>query len=1125
MTQRPADSPHLLFYSYSHKDELLREQLETHLRLLSRQGLIAEWHDRKLLPGTSRAYEINSYLEAASLVLVLVSPDFLASDYCYEVEMQRALERHQRGETHVIPIILRPCDWKESPLAALECLPRNGKPITQWDDQDEAFLAIAKGLRQVIEHVPLTAHPLPPLQQENRTRLMKRVRATWIDGLLNQSLQQATWLELGLQEQPDAVENPWDLLVQELDEGTRSLPAGTSISQVYDQAEGRLLILGAPGAGKTTLLLQLAKTLLERAERDALHPVPVVFVLSSWAQKRLPLQEWLIEELKVRYQIPQKIAQHWLREQRILPLLDGLDEVSSTVRLTCIKAINSYLEQLTDHSPLILTSRSAEYGQLSTLVNLRKAVSVQPLSQEQIEYYLRPGGERVAGIRHAFREDSTLAEMAKTPLLLSIFVLAYLDAPREALPVGHSHEETLHLLFAAYTRRMLRRRGKLRSGSIHLILEWLTFIARQMHYYQQTIFSLETLQAEGLPQRNQFLYRLTYPLKGALIFGLIIAGFDSLGLWLIQWQEYQTEHMPDPLGFSFHHALNDFIGIGMVASLIGAIIILPLKPHQTSKNIMAMITHGTSASSNRKTPSLDIQPSEIVHWNWSWKDLLIGMGWGLGIGGFIGLLIAPGGFLIYLAAILLFSTLIKILNLNLTGRLWQRPLKRQSFKVQLFISLLALSGVICLLRLVTSLTSLGVALIIGLPIWLIVSIYRMASGQQVLQRAQFRPNEGIRRSGKNGLLLGISLTIGLNLILDLVSWLFMPIWFGYRTNTGMFLWGSLLGTCVGLALSLYFGLNAFTQHYILRLWLWLFDYLPLKLASFLDEMSERILLRRIGGSYIFIHRFLLDYFATMTPDEQKQLAATSQTQHKQVALHSSLTLKRSIALLILVFVIIISLIGTVNLYQIGTQTRIAGTATAIALFKGPLAWHYPKTYPGSGSIALFSSLKQRDLMLPDVEDTGCQSQAEGYHVSQEETKKMTLCGYSTNFQNLAVQVQMTIVHGNCGGLLAGQHGPNTGYVFSVCQDGTYRLSKILPQGDPIDLIPTTKLPPDLSLPRQITLAVVARDKIILLYVQGKQIDHFQDSDYMQGTLALIALAQKDSTEIQYNNLRVWTITS
>src|SRR5947209_131268 len=307
--QKRRVSPLTLFYSYAHEDEWLCNELGKHLSLLHRQGLISAWHDRQILPGDEWAHDIDAHLETASIVLLLISPDFLASDYCYDTEMKHALERHQRGEARVIPIILRPCDWQSSPFAHLQCLPHDGKAVTIWQNPDEAFLAITQDLRRFIERQQVPARPLARMEQQNRTRLMKRMRATWIEGVLEHSLHQAALIALDLQEQPDALANPWQLEVQETNLPPRPLPAGTPLVQVYDKAEGELLILGEPGAGKTTLLLELARTLLDRVQADEHHLIPVVFHLSSWAEKRSLLSEWLIEELWTKYQIPRKIGQ------------------------------------------------------------------------------------------------------------------------------------------------------------------------------------------------------------------------------------------------------------------------------------------------------------------------------------------------------------------------------------------------------------------------------------------------------------------------------------------------------------------------------------------------------------------------------------------------------------------------------------------------------------------------------------------------------------------------------------------------------------------------------------------------------------------------------------------------
>jgi hypothetical protein len=146
-----------VFFSYSHRDDDLRQSLLTHLALLKREGLILPWHDRQIDAGDDWEGEIDGHLETAQIVLLLVSPDFIASDYSYDREMKRALERHERGECRVIPIILRPVDWRTAPFSKLQALPRDGKPVTSWTNKDEAFVDVARGIRAVISGLPAPA--------------------------------------------------------------------------------------------------------------------------------------------------------------------------------------------------------------------------------------------------------------------------------------------------------------------------------------------------------------------------------------------------------------------------------------------------------------------------------------------------------------------------------------------------------------------------------------------------------------------------------------------------------------------------------------------------------------------------------------------------------------------------------------------------------------------------------------------------------------------------------------------------------------------------------------------------------------------------------------------------------
>lgn len=137
-----------VFFSYSHADEALRDQLEKQLAMLRRQGVIETWHDRRIGAGQDIDAAIDEHINQDEIILLLVSPDFLASDYCYDIEMTRALERHKNGEAIVIPVILRHCDWHGSPFGKLLATPRDGKPVVSWPDIDEAFLQVAMAVRE-----------------------------------------------------------------------------------------------------------------------------------------------------------------------------------------------------------------------------------------------------------------------------------------------------------------------------------------------------------------------------------------------------------------------------------------------------------------------------------------------------------------------------------------------------------------------------------------------------------------------------------------------------------------------------------------------------------------------------------------------------------------------------------------------------------------------------------------------------------------------------------------------------------------------------------------------------------------------------------------------------------------
>jgi TIR domain len=150
-TSPNSPAPIDVFISYSHKDDDLRAELDVHLSDLKHQGKIVAWHDRKITAGEEWKNVIDEHLESADIILLLISPDFMASDYCYEIELKLALKRHENGEARVIPVILRSADWQDNPLLSrLAALPTDGKAVKCWDCQDEAFLDVVEGIKWAI---------------------------------------------------------------------------------------------------------------------------------------------------------------------------------------------------------------------------------------------------------------------------------------------------------------------------------------------------------------------------------------------------------------------------------------------------------------------------------------------------------------------------------------------------------------------------------------------------------------------------------------------------------------------------------------------------------------------------------------------------------------------------------------------------------------------------------------------------------------------------------------------------------------------------------------------------------------------------------------------------------------
>lgn len=145
--------PVKIFYSYSHKDESFRDELSTCLGILKHNNKIEEWHDRQIKPGTNYNTDINDHIESTDIVIFLVSPDFLNSDYCFGIEVEKALALQKQHKVEIVPVLIKPCLYDESRFSQLQIIPRDARPVTSWPSKDDAFNAVAIEIRKVVDDI------------------------------------------------------------------------------------------------------------------------------------------------------------------------------------------------------------------------------------------------------------------------------------------------------------------------------------------------------------------------------------------------------------------------------------------------------------------------------------------------------------------------------------------------------------------------------------------------------------------------------------------------------------------------------------------------------------------------------------------------------------------------------------------------------------------------------------------------------------------------------------------------------------------------------------------------------------------------------------------------------------
>lgn len=555
-------TPVIIFYSYAWQDRMFRDTLENHLSPLRQQGVIACWDQSLVGPGADRRQAIAEHMNAALIILLLISADYLASSVCQR-EMQHALQRQLQRSAYVILILVRPSAWQETPLVGLRCLPRDRRAITVWggEQQDAAFAEIVSGVRQVVSSLLLTSPvgPLPPLpawpllrpsgctlapgppalssgaMEERPVRRGRAILLGRVQRRIGQfkagNLLDSVLLRPGLQEQQS---HPlWPALLQT--GPTQHLSSlAISIEDAYNRAEdaGGLLLLGEPGAGKTTHLYQLAEHLVAEAIAGEERQVPVVFNLSSWGRTRQPLALWLAAELHSDYQIPLDIATFWICHQQVLPLLDGLEEVDGKSREACVDAIAAYCKAY-GLLPLVLACRSQDYQALAHPPVFPSHLVIEPLTDAQVASYVASAGPAWAALSRMLQEQSELRQFARTPLFLPMLLTVYQPVSPASEVFHGSLVDRRQQLFALYVEDRLCKQRALLAFAGEQMKHWLSWLAHRLYLHRRSVFYVEHLQPSWLSNRRMAdLYdllavRLPGILIGTLV-SIVVATFFGL---------------------------------------------------------------------------------------------------------------------------------------------------------------------------------------------------------------------------------------------------------------------------------------------------------------------------------------------------------------------------------------------------------------------------------------------------------------------------------------------------------------------------------------------------------------------------------------------------------------------
>jgi hypothetical protein len=731
---------------------------------------------------------------------------------------------------------------------------KNSVALARAGDPEILVLCTREGARPGDIRLARAAPKIGDREQRTRDAMIQRVRRDWIEGVLDKGplFSGAPMIVPDLQTDPAALADPWGNVMERPARQGERLPAGSTLTDVFDRGARTLLVLGEPGSGKTTSMLALARALLDRAAEDAREPVPVVVSLANWSGK--PLGTWLVEELASKYLLSPSLGKPLIESEALLPLLDGLDEVAEEKRAACVEAINAFrLERST--LPLVVCCRRGDYAAIGHKLRLDECAVVLPLVDAQVDAYLAHAGPELAALREALAADPDLREMARTPLMLGVMAVAYGKGSTAEIPRQGGVEERRRRVLETYVRYALGEdaRGQRLDHTRFTPAEtrrWLAWLGAAMKRQSESIFVIGRLGPDWLasPPLRWAYAAVDRVGMSSLVTATLIAlafaiSFTPSGNTREQWRFIVDGHLGSDVGM--------MLGIAAAFALLGPSGAPSPAPRSGWRVVGDMALAWLASTAAMMAVGFLVVPRS--EWrNVSVASVPMGILLGATLGGAVG---RPG----------FGPRPIALLEVTRWSR--ERALRITRVVLTVMGSLfLVLAGLALLGHALGRgaswkwLVGSGIPFILKLSFMAIVFVGYFGSFEAGELKEKVAPNQAFRGSLRRALAFGLGGSF-------LVCAVFITLGLIRRWDPAAILpaLGGLLraGILLGFPASLVFGGYGCLSHVSLRLVLRATGAAPLRYATFLDHCTDRALVRKIGGSYAFMHRLLLEHFAAM----------------------------------------------------------------------------------------------------------------------------------------------------------------------------------------------------------------------------------------------------------------------